>query len=789
MFLRILKKDLKRKKTMNIILLLFIFLASMFVASGLYNVISVVSGTDYYLDLAGVPNQAIITMGDNVTGEIEKALKNDDRVEELKIEEVIFGAPKKNIFLENGKEAEAKNTLLFQSIDERKLNYFDADNNCIESVPEGHVYATGLFAGRNEIKPGEKITVRLGGLEMTLIYDGKAKDAFLGTDFMGNTRFLMNDNDYRKMLEDEVIYEHLRGEIGYVQVKDGENISSAVSEIPGVAFNGERDTLKLCYVIDMVIAFIVLVLSICLIIVSFVVLKFSINFTIAEEFREIGVMKAIGIKDRSIRRLYIGKYLMLALIGSVIGLAASVPFENLLMKSVTENMVLGNDIGFFVNIIGVCIVVVLIVAFAYHCTSKVKKSSPIDAIRSGQTGERYKKKTIYRIGKSHVGTNTYLAFNDVISSPRRFTTIVISFFVCTLFVLMLVNTTNTMESPNLVETFSSKSDLYVEDVADAMNLMNGGGKEDLVKSLADRAQQLTEEGMPAVTYVEIAYNCKVSFAGEEHIISCQQGVNTVTTDYKYLKGSAPANANEIAITPSVSKLIGAKIGDVVTIDFGEEKRDCMVTAYFQTMNQLGEVIRLHQDALCDWKNVASVFQYQIRFTDHPSAKEIEKRKERIKELWGNDKIMNQTEYCSDCIGVVDTMKSVQYLLLTITIIVVLLVTILMEKSFITDEKSQIAILKAIGFKDRDVIRWHIFRFGIVGLAAIFLAALVSIPMTNLCISPIFGMMGASDVKYRIDPLQIFVIYPGIILLTTIVFAGLTALTTKQITCRDTANIE
>ena len=31
-------------------------------------------------------------------------------------------------------------------------------------------------------------------------------------------------------------------------------------------------------------------------IVSFVVLKFSINFSIQEEYREIGVMKAIGIK-------------------------------------------------------------------------------------------------------------------------------------------------------------------------------------------------------------------------------------------------------------------------------------------------------------------------------------------------------------------------------------------------------------------------------------------------------------------------------------------------------------
>ena len=52
MLFRILKKDLKRKKVMNAILLCFILLATMFVASGISNVVSVMNGTDSYLDKA-----------------------------------------------------------------------------------------------------------------------------------------------------------------------------------------------------------------------------------------------------------------------------------------------------------------------------------------------------------------------------------------------------------------------------------------------------------------------------------------------------------------------------------------------------------------------------------------------------------------------------------------------------------------------------------------------------------------------------------------------------------------
>ena len=69
MLFRILKKDLKRKKTMNIILFLFVVLATMFVASGINNVVTVMNGTDYYLDKAGMGDFVIITMGDLQSGE------------------------------------------------------------------------------------------------------------------------------------------------------------------------------------------------------------------------------------------------------------------------------------------------------------------------------------------------------------------------------------------------------------------------------------------------------------------------------------------------------------------------------------------------------------------------------------------------------------------------------------------------------------------------------------------------------------------------------------------------
>lgn len=787
MILRILANDLKRKKTMNIILFLFIISAAMFVASGINNVVTIMNGTDYYLDKAGIGDFIIITMGDHAVGALDEMLETQKAVQSYRKEQIVFGS-QDNITADDGSCVECKNTTIYQSLNASAITFFDAENKPITNIAQGHIYVSGNFMETNGFEEGDVIRFEHSGVKMSFILDGTVKDALLGSDFMGNTRFLLNDEDMQKLLDNETVYNHYRGEICYINTDDVKAMKTAMSGVSNVAFDGTRSTIKMCYVMDMIVAFIMLILSICLIVVSFVVLKFSITFTMTEEFREIGVMKAIGISNLKIRSLYMVKYLMMAVCGAVIGFVFSLPFGKMMLDSVSKKMVLGNDNAIFLNILGCVLVVCVIVLYAYHCTGKVKKSSPADAIRSGQTGERYKNKSILRLSKFPSGNALFMAVNDILSNPKRFLAIMISFGLCTLFVLMLVNTTATIESPNLLQTFCTKSDLYVTDINDVMKYMHTD-KEEVQKRLSEMAKELSEEKMPAELCIELQYKYPVTFNGNRYVLTCQQGVNTKISDYEYIEGVIPENEYEIAITPQISEMIGAKIGDTITIHYGEQDMQCIITAYFQTMNLLGEVIRLHEDAPVDFDHISSGMSYQINFTDNPTEEEIEHRKERIKKLYHNDKVMNATEYCIDCTSVSGTLERVQYLLLGITLVVVILVTILMERSFIADEKSQIAILKAIGFQNNVIITWHIYRFGLVSLLAAALAAVLSIPMTKLCISPIFGMMGAVNIDYNIEPLRIFLLYPGIVLAVTLIVSWLTALYTRTIKSSDTANIE
>ena len=788
MFGRILKKDLKRNKTMNIILFLFVIIASIFFASGVYNFVSVINGTDYMFEKAGIGDYQLISLGEGAIGAFEDRVRSIPEVDDYKIDTTIYFSTG-DVFKENGKTIEITNIGLMNSTDRLGIKLFDKNNEAITEVEPGTVIISGKTLRANDLNIGDKLVFEKGSTTVTLTVAGTLKDAFLGSEFMGNPRFLTNDADFRKFMDDEETGRYYGGEVFYITTDNTAAVGSALSDLEKVAYSKPVSTIRMAYVMNLIIAFLAVILSICLMIVSFLVLRFTINFSIGEDFREIGVMKAIGISNRKIRSLYLTKYSVIAVAGSVIGFFISIPFGRLLLDYMTRDMVLGTELGYVWNIIGAVCVTLLVILFAYLSTAKIKKLTPVDAVRSGQTGERFKKKGGIRITKNHLRPSWYMALNDIFSAPKRFVTVIISFSLCTLLVLMIVNTANTMNSDKLVYLFGPEADVYITDVKMGSSFMVADGKKALQDYLADLEKEYAEDGMPCTARIGLIYTYQIEYNGETYSYSCQQDMYTKASEFVFSEGKAPAGRNEIAVTKPFVKNTGAKIGDTVKMDFGEGPEEMLITATFQSFNNLGDMVLLHEDAPTDFSHLTSTMQFKLDFTDDPDQKTINERVRKIKDKTGNDEVFNAAEYCVDCTRVYYIMDAVAKLLLGIVLIVVILVTVLMERSFIADEKSEIAIAKAVGFKDITVIKWHVQRFLIVALAAMALAVGLSVPMTVLCISPIFGLMGASDISYNYDILQCFVLYPGTVLIVTVITAFITALYTKKIVSRDTASIE
>lgn len=736
MFWRILKKDLKRKKTMNIILLLFVVLCSMFAAASVNNIIAVVGGLDYYFEKAELGDYFIIERSTGGEDTISKILKHSENVSGYRTYNVV-NASCDNLKTDSGKLMEFSNIALICDINNTKQNFFGMDNEVITNVENGKVYITGSVPKREGVKIGERFYVELGDTKLPLEVAGFAKDALLGSEMMGNPRLLINSADFETLTADETIHTYSCGHVYDIDTDNAAALESELNEQNGMLFSGDRELIKMTYIMNMLVAAIILVVSAGLLIVSFVVLRFTIRFTIAEEFREIGVMKAIGLNNSSIRMLYLVKYLGITLAGAVIGYFGSVPFGNLLLKSVSENMVLGNDNGMIIGVVCCIAVVLIIMLFGWSSTRRIEKLSAIDAVRSGQTGERFRKRSLLSLGKSKFGSTGFLALNDVTSEPKQYGMLTAVFAICTALVMILAVTANTLDSGSLLYLLSmTESDVYLTDSSRAMEII--AGTKTICETEDEIADILTENDMPGNVYLEVWYKLPVTAKNGSFQINFLKCADTVTTDYDYTDGSAPMKPDEIAVTKQISKKLGAEIGDRVTVKIGGEEREFIITAYFQCFNNLGECARFHQDVEIADTLMTSSFSYQITFDDHPDKAVIEERIEKLKDIFDNQNIFDTKGFVKDCMGVGDMIAAVKNLVLMLSLIIIILLAVLMERSFISKERSEIALLKAVGFDSGSVILYHTMRFGITVIIAIVTASALLMPLTKLIIDPIFG---------------------------------------------------
>jgi putative ABC transport system permease protein len=785
MYLRILKRDLKRKKSMNIILLAFILLATMFVASSVSNIFAITGALDGYFEKAGIPDLIVASIDRNGETSVTKTLDSIDAVGDYQTQPVLF-VTKANLTHNGAQLEDMGGTGRVYGFEDVPLTLFDAENAPINQVAPGTIL---VHAGADKywgLEVGDAIQIHFGETSRSFTVAGYFKDASL----IGS--FVIPKADFDYFLRAEEDTGMMRGSLCYIHTADIATVKNELSQDDSINAVMDQSDLRTSYIMDMIIAGILLAVSVCLIVVAFVMLRFTINFTLTEEFRQIGVMKAIGIPNVTIRGLYMVKYAVLALVGAIIGFFASIPFGEMMLRSVSETMVMEAVGGVLVN--GLCSVLVVAVTllFCFSCTGKVKKYTPVDAIRSGTTGERFKKKGILRLSKFPMKPGAFMSFNDVLSSPKRFGIVIVIFALCLSLVLMLVTSVNTLKSEKLITVFGmSPADVYlVNDTDQILTFFGENGRDRAEAAVLEMEQLLEEEGMPGKCAVEVQMTLLLVHGQQEHKSIVNQGIGNSADRYAYYKGTAPQYENEIALTGITAEKLGAEIGDTITIRQLEGDKQYIVTGLFQSMINMGDGVRLHEDAQLSFGQLSGVSTFQIDFEGTPSQDEIRNRIDRLKEIYGTEAVYGAAEYVEEMAGVAETLDSIRKLVLTVVLIIIVLVTVLTEQSFITKERSEIAILKAVGIRNGTILVWHTLRFGIVAIFAAVLSLLTLLPMTKLVIGPIFAMMGADfGVEFVIRPLEVYVIYPALVLSITMVSAFLTALSTRSIHARECSGVD
>ena len=370
---KVLKKDLKKKKSINIIIVIFVFMATLFISSSVNYLIVSVKGIDDFVKAAELPDYLIFSIG-QMKAEISDVDKRgieflEKEKEKGVIESFSFDmgvyASADNFETVDGNSIDIKNVAcLFNTPDIKQSVLFDMDDKKMTEVEDGYVYVNyKAIVESDKINIGDKIVYKNNkGFRKEFIVKGGLKDAVFGSDMMGNYRFVISEKDLKEILDSEgAAYAGIIG----VKTNDVDKLTADLNKSSvAYVFSADRGLIKTTYIMDMIVGVLLLLISLLMVIISVFILRFTIIFTINEAGKEIGIMKAIGIKDRRIRSLYISKYALLSFVGAIFGFVLSIYVSNALLKSIMQNIVIKNKNTNILIMLATTVLMLLIIIFS-----------------------------------------------------------------------------------------------------------------------------------------------------------------------------------------------------------------------------------------------------------------------------------------------------------------------------------------------------------------------------------------------------------------------------------------
>ena len=208
----------------------------------------------------------------------------------------------------------------------------DMDNRHPKVLP-GQVYVPVCYRARYELSTGD--TMRIGSEELTIA--GFLRDAQMNSMMASSKRFLVSEWDYERLRpcgEEEYLIEFL--------LKDGadaNDLSTAYTD-QGLPANGPAITKPLIRMMnalsDGTTILVIFLAAVVMLLVALLCIRFILSIQMERDKREMGMLKALGIGKRGIKRLCFSKYILFSVCGGLLGLGASAVLQGPLEQQIRE---------------------------------------------------------------------------------------------------------------------------------------------------------------------------------------------------------------------------------------------------------------------------------------------------------------------------------------------------------------------------------------------------------------------------------------------------------------------
>jgi len=622
------------------------------------------------------------------------------------------------------------------------------------SINEMPIYLPNAFSLNGGYKINDKLTLKNGNKSVTFTIKGFTEDIYFSSLDMGLLSVYMPEAVYEKAFTElspkdrtTVVYANLKNvdktvETGIREINHGAALS-ITTDLSKCFFSFDLSLVKLSRTMmatitaAMMVAFSIIIAIVCLIIV-----RFRIRNSIEEDMTKIGSLKAAGYTSWQIMITIIAQYGIIALAGSLLGILLSYLSIPTISNVFAVQTGLNWTQGFDGSISGfVLFFILLVVAFvSFFAARRVRKINPIVALRGGIVTHSFRKNYM-PLDKSKGNLPLILGIKSNLQNIKQSLMIIIIMltvgFSGTFGLIMFYNTvidTNTFaETPGI-------------ELCNATVVFN--------PTLDNSAIVSAIKNMHHVQKTQYLDTDTVKINDSDTRVTVMKDYSTKKTNTVY-DGRYPRHRNEIVLSGSLAKLMNKKIGDNVTLVYGDKQYDFIITGLSQGMSMGGLDASITLDSMRqlnpDFKQTCLNI-YLDKGADAAVFTDTLQKKygEKVTSIMNVDKL-----FYAGMGPYVDIVSKIGIATMVITIVVVLLVLYFVIVSSIIRKRRELGIQKAIGFTTIQLMNQISISFVFPILIGITLGCILGMTQTNTLMTFAQGSVGKANYIIRLDWITLF----------------------------------
>ena len=517
----------------------------------------------------------------------DKIIKNIgkcDAVQEVKAADVVY------LLLKDCNGKGGNSSFVLNDTDS-VLTYdqYDVDNKMTDRrLEKGEVSVPFSFIGMYDCKIGDTVELGNDNGSYTFKVASFFEDPYMGSSVMGIKTILISDEDFadlkakaaedhRSGLEDDKRSFEL-SKLIIIDKKPGLDLTEMEFERE---LNNVSDFASYCWItlskeqagnymllMTKVFSAVLLIFVVLLLVAAMIVLGH--NSSIEMDFVNIGILKAVGMTNASVKLELLAGYMCTVAAGLFAGIPLAIPILKIINSATRSSS--GLEVPFDINVgLVLCVILailLLVAAFIMLKTRRISEATPIKAIRGGRDSVHFS--SVLKLPVSGKKLGVSLAYRQFISEKKQYAAAIIVTAILAMFMILMNDMMRWFNSQNmLVDMFSvTKYDLTASFVdedtqKDIENVIS--------EHTAYRKYQMSSE---YILFDDVQMYC--------YIVEAPDMINTIR------KGRTCTYDNEVLITQYVADGFHLNIGDTVTVKRGGVARKMVISGIYDSANDVGK---------------------------------------------------------------------------------------------------------------------------------------------------------------------------------------------------------